>query len=129
MKETSTSLEECPGCRVDPGGGHGDECDHAWCPDCGEQLFLHVCERWDDDADGPDRPALWHGVDQRAQVARQRSWWTTAVGIDHLVEDYSRVLFAIGPGQITWDPRFQTYAIGRIDEAALDRAIANSTFG
>lgn len=121
-----TDAEECPGCRMAAGTAHQDECDHAWCPDCGEQLFLHVCEFWDDENDGPDRPALWHGVDQRAQVARQHGWWTTAVGIDHPVEDYTRVLFAIGLGQIIWEPRSQTYIVGQIDEAALDQAIANS---
>lgn len=118
--------EECPGCRAAPGSAHHDECDHALCPDCGDQLFLHMCEFWDDDAESPNRPALWHGVDQRARVAHQHNWWTTAVGINHLVEDYTRVLFAIGLGQITWEPESQTYAIGQIDEAALHRAIADS---
>lgn len=51
-------LKECPGCRVALGGAHEDECDHALCPDCGEQLIFHDCEHWGEDADGPDRPAL-----------------------------------------------------------------------
>ena len=65
----------------------------------------------------------WHGVDQRAEVARQLGWWTTAAGIDHLVEDYTKVLVAAALGQITWDPQAQRYAIGQIDEAAIDRAM------
>ena len=121
----TTDTEECPGCRVAPGTAHHDECDHARCPDCGEQLLM--CGQLCEEVDAPYRPALWHGVDQRAQVARQHSWWTTAVGIDHLVEDYTRVLFAIVLGQIIWEPTSQTYTIVQIDEAALDRAIANST--
>jgi hypothetical protein len=38
-------------------------------------------------------------------VARKLRWWTVAAGIDHLVEDHTRVLFADGLGQITWEHR------------------------
>lgn len=122
----TTDLKSCPGCLAKPGGSHGEDCDHALCPDCGEQLLFHNCEHWPEDADGPDRPALWHGVNQEAEVARKLNWWTTASGIDHLVEDYTRVLMAEGLGQVTWDRDTQRYVIGQIDEAALDRAVANS---
>ena len=115
--ETSTGLEDCVGCGAAPGADHGDWCDHARCPECGGQLI--ACDEHDDS----DRPARWHGVDQRAAVARELGWWTTAVGIDHLVEDYTKVLVAAALGQITWDPQAQRYAIGQIDEAAIDRAM------
>jgi hypothetical protein len=116
----TTDLEECCGCRAMPGGDHGEGCDHARCPECGEQLI-----QCGDHADS-DRPARWHGVDQRAEVARELNWWTTAVGIDYLVEDYTRVLFAAALGQITWDPQAQRYVIGQIDNARLDDALAQS---
>jgi hypothetical protein len=119
----STDLEACPGCRVAPGQPHGEDCDHALCPDCGEQLYAHDCDRWPDYADGPDRPAIWHGVNPQAEVARTLGWWTTATGIDHLVEDYWRVTVAESLGQVTWDRQAQRYVIGRIDNAAIDRAI------
>lgn len=119
-------LRDCLGCLAKPGTAHGQDCDHAACPDCGEQLLFHDCDRWPPGADGPTRPALWHGVDQKAEVARACNWWTTAVGIDHLVEDYTRVIFAKALGQIIWDPAQQRYAIGQIDEAALDEAVAFS---
>jgi hypothetical protein len=117
MKETSTGLETCPGCSAAPGTVHGDWCDHARCPECGEQLA--GCGEHEDS----DRLAVWHGVDQRAEVARTLGWWTTAAGIDHLVEDYTRVLFADGLGQITWDPEAQRYVTGQIDEAAINLAM------
>jgi hypothetical protein len=124
-----TSTENCLGCVVAPGNPHGEDCDHAVCPDCGEQLLFHDCEHWPEDAEGPNRPALWHGVDPRAEVARTLNWWTTAVGVDRLVEDYTRVLFATALGQVTWDPQAQRYVIGQVDNAALDRAIADSDRG
>lgn len=117
---------DCPGCRAAAGQPHGEDCDHARCPDCGEQLLMHDCDLWPADADGPDRPALWHGIHPSDEVARALGWWTTAVGIDHLVEDYTRVLFAQALGQITWDRQAQRYVIGVIDEDALNRAIAKS---
>jgi hypothetical protein len=110
--------ETCHGCGATPGTYHGEACGHARCPECGEQLV--ACG----EHTGSDRPACWHGIDQRAEVARTLTWWTTAVGIDHLVEDYTRVLFAIGLGQVTWDPGAQLYLIGRIDEAAIDLAMS-----
>jgi hypothetical protein len=120
------SGEPCRGCAVAPGQHHVEDCIHAVCPDCGEQLYMHECEYWAEDADGPDRPALWHGIDPRTEVARARNWWTTVYGIDHLVEDYTRVLFAIGLDQVVWDGQDQRYVIGEIDEARLDLAIATS---
>jgi Domain of unknown function (DUF397) len=111
-------LETCRGCDAAPGTNHGAECDWARCPECGEQLIM--CSEHADS----DRPARWHGVDQRAEVARKLNWWTTAVGIDHLVEDYTRVLFADGLEQITWDPEAQRYVIGQINEAAIDLAMS-----
>lgn len=123
---TMRVLEECPGCRVAPGQSHKDDCDHARCPDCGEQLFFHDCQEWPEDADGPNRDAIWHGIDPRAEVAHTQDWWTTAVGIDHPVEDFSRVSFAEALKQITWDPNGQRYVIGDIDEQRLDQAIASS---
>jgi hypothetical protein len=106
-------LDECPGCMAEPGTPHGAGCDHAACPDCGNQL--NGCEHT------PDRPALWRGIDEQAVVARDLDWWTTATGVDHLVEDYSRVNVAVALGQITWDRETQAYRIGRIDEAELDK--------
>ncbi|NUR59411.1 MAG: hypothetical protein HOV87_12195 [Catenulispora sp.] len=103
----------CPGCQVAPGHAHEDTCAHARCPACGEQALTDDCDT--------DQPALWHGVDQRAEVARALNWWTTAPGVDHLVEDYTRVLFAIAYDQIAWEPQAQRYVIGQIDEAMLDR--------
>lgn len=111
-------MDECPGCQVMPGQVHHPECDHARCPGCGEQYI--VCH------EHPDGPAIWHGVDQRAEVARLRGWWTTAVGIDHLVEDYTRVLFAVVFGMVTWDPQEQRYVIGEIDEDEIDASMARS---
>lgn len=122
----SNELRDCLGCLAKPGRAHGQDCDHAACPDCGEQLLFHDCDRWPDDAGGPSRPAIWHGVDPQAEVARARNWWTTAVGIDHLVEDHTRVSFAEVLGQITWNPEQQRYTIGEIDDAALDEALAAS---
>lgn len=72
------------------------------------------------------RSALWHGYDQQAWVARTLGWWTTAAGIDHLVEDYTRVMYAVSLGQVTWDRDTQAYTIGSIDEAMLDRALERS---
>lgn len=97
-------LEKCVGCPALPGEAHGDRCDHARCPECGEQL--ESCF----DHEDSERPALWHGIDQRAEVAQARDWWTTAVGIDHLVEDYTRVLYAIARDEVEWDPEAQRYA-------------------
>ncbi|HET9656410.1 MAG TPA: hypothetical protein VFP72_13725 [Kineosporiaceae bacterium] len=121
LRERGFTLDVCPGCRVEPGQPHGDDCDHACCPDCGEQLIFHDCEHWAADAEGPDRAALWHGVNPRAEVAQTLNWWTTAVGIDHLVEDYTRVLYAIYAKNafVTWDPRAQRY---QIDQAAAQAA-------
>jgi hypothetical protein len=42
------------------------------------------------DAESPDWPALRHGIDPRAEVARTLNWWTTKVGINHPVEDCTR---------------------------------------
>jgi hypothetical protein len=59
-------------------------------------------------------------------VARDRSWWTTASGIDHLVEDTTRVLLADAHGYITWDRQAQRYAVGEVDEAELDRLMMSA---
>lgn len=120
------TLEECYGCGVSPGTAHEDDCDHARCPDCGDQLFFHDCDHWPEDADGPDRPAIWHGVDPRAEVARTLGWWTTAAGIDEPVEDHIRVLTAEALGQIRWNPDKQRYDLHAIDETAIDRSLAGS---
>src|SRR5699024_6887795 len=100
------TLEECPGCQVAVGMTHDNDCDHARCPDCGEQLFFHDCDHWPEDADGPDRPAMWHGVDPRIEVARARDWWTTISMLtgSEEAEDCTRVLIAEALGQITWNP-------------------------
>lgn len=115
---TVNDLENCPGCCVPPGGVHVGNglCDWEHCPECGQQRIM--C----DDHAGSQRPAIWHGIAPQREVARKLNWWTTATGIDHLVEDYTRVVFAEHLGQITWDPRAQRYIIGRIDEAAIDEA-------
>ena len=115
--ELPSGPHNCPGCRVPPGAGHGDECGRALCPECGEQRIFH-------DEHNVDRPSRWHGIHPAAEVAQQLGWWTTAAGIDHLVEDCSRVGFAVDLGQVAWDAAAQRYRIGRIDEAALDAAIA-----
>lgn len=117
------ALEQCPGCGAAPGRTHEEDCDHAACPECGEQLLMHECQV---SAGGVVRPASWHGLDQRAEVAQAMGWWTTAAGIDHLVEDYTRVLFAIALRQVTWDREAQRYVIGQVDEAVLDRQIHGS---
>lgn len=122
-----TMLEECPGCRVAPGRPHDEDCDHARCPDCGEQLIYHDCQLWPDDADGPSRAAIWHGIDPKAEVAHTANWWTTAVGIDHLVEDFTRVSWAIALNQVTWNPQTQRYDIGQLDNAELDRRMRSAT--
>jgi hypothetical protein len=123
----ATELKDCGGCGATPGQAHGEDCDHAACPDCGEQLFMHdYCERRPEDATEPDRPALWHGINPRAEMAQTLNWWTTRPDVDHPVEDYTRVLVADALGQITWDPQAQKYVIGQIDEAAIDRALASS---
>ncbi|UKD50878.1 hypothetical protein L3Q65_00875 (plasmid) [Amycolatopsis sp. FU40] len=121
------TLKECLGCDAQPGQAHTrEDCTHAQCPDCGEQLYMHECDYWPEGAEGPGRPALWHGADQQAAVARAQNWWTTASGVDHPVEDYTRVRFAIALGQIAWDAYTQKYTVENIDEAALDSAIARS---
>ncbi|HEX6359507.1 hypothetical protein [Actinophytocola sp.] len=109
-------LTNCNGCRVAPGTDHTDTCDHARCPACGEQRAM--CDEHDD-----ARAALWHGVDQRAAVARQFGWWKDVVGLSRRYEDDTRVLFAEGLGQVTWNPVTQAYDVGTIDEAALDDAM------
>lgn len=108
-------MRNCGGCGATPGTDHDEWCDWARCPGCGDQLIgCGECT-----GSGPGR---WHGVDPRAEVARRLAWWTAAVGIDHLVEDYTRVLFAEALGQIAWNPQSQRYDIGDIDEAAIDEA-------
>lgn len=117
-------LVGCPGCAAAPDTAHEEDCDHACCPDCGEQLFMHDCDEWADDADGPNRPAAWHGVDPTAEVAHQLGWWTTVVGINHPVEDYTRVNVAADLDMVTWDPENQRYVVGVINEGELDRALS-----
>jgi hypothetical protein len=90
-------LKRCLGCLAAPNTTHSDGCDWARCPDCGEQLIL-CCEH-----DDPTRPAMWHGVDPRDEVARQLGWWTTVVGIDRPVGDATRVVIAHALGQLTWN--------------------------
>jgi hypothetical protein len=108
-------LRDCS-CGAAPGTWHRPMCDHARCPACGEQLIGCAGH------EGRNARARWHGIDQRAEVARSLSWWTTAAGISHPVEDYTRVLFAIVLGQVTWDQDPQRYVIGQVDEAAIDEA-------
>jgi hypothetical protein len=115
MVDLTLGLHNCSGCGVPPGCDHEDGCDHAMCPECGQQRLMH-------DEHESSRPSRWHGIDPAAQVCRQLGWWTTAAGIDHLVEDYTRVLFAEGRG-VTWDPDAQRYRIGQVDESAIDAAI------
>jgi hypothetical protein len=124
LRDRGFTLDLCPGCGVEPGRPHGDDCDHACCPDCGEQLIFHACEHWASDAEGPDRLALWHGIDPRAEVARTLNWWTTVVGINHPVEDYTRVLYAIYDDNalVTWDARAQCYSIDQAAAAEAGRA-------
>lgn len=117
----------CPGCGAAPGTDHADDpddrklsCDWACCPECGEQLT--GCS----DHAGSTRPARWNGIAPGKEAARKLGWWTTATGIDHLVEDHARVLFARVLGQITWNPQAQRYDIGHIDETAIDEAGRNA---
>lgn len=104
-----TDLTKCYGCKAMPGEHHEDNCDWACCPDCGEQLIFHRC----DDPSGlnPERPAIWHGLPPYVEVARALDWWTTAAGIDHLVEDATRVLVAAARGEIRWNPETQRYDV------------------
>jgi hypothetical protein len=120
--EVRSGLRDCGGCGIPPGGDHLDECDHALCPECGEQRIFH-------DEHESDRPSRWHGISPQKEVAQRLGWWTTAIGIDHLVEDYTRVLFADALGQIAWDRETQRFRIGQIDEVALDAAIKQSDEG
>jgi hypothetical protein len=97
---TNTTLEKCAGCQAEPDSAHGDGCDWARCPDCGEQQLM---------CDETDRPAMWHGIDPRDEVTHAKDWWTTAAGIDHLVEDTFRVQVAEVRGEIRWNPETQRY--------------------
>lgn len=119
-KITDKDADTCPGCGAAPGTDHdyagGYPCDWARCPECGREQQL-TCPH------GSDRPAMWHGIDPRFEVARNLGWWTTAAGIDHLMEDSTRVLAAEVLGQIRWDREAQRYVVGEIDEAAIDRAL------
>ena len=65
LTAAATAGAPCPGCQAVPGTDHGEWCDHARCPECGEQLIS--CS----DHGDCTRPARWHGVDQRAEVARR----------------------------------------------------------
>lgn len=91
--------EECPGCRVTPGEHHDDECDHAHCPGCGEQLLMHDCG-------DSDRPSLWHGDNPAAIKAHELGWMEKhpAPNISGPVpqEAYVRALR-------DWDPTTQTW--------------------
>lgn len=113
-----TTLKDCRGCGVTPGENHRETCDHAACPDCGEQLTMDFCSH------RPGRPAIWHGVDPSDEVARALNWWTTATGIDRPVEHYVRVLHAVALKQVNWNPHTQRYDIGEIDNAEIDRSMA-----
>lgn len=106
------TLTSCPGCRVIPGEYHEKMCDHALCPECGDQDI--ACGE-------SSRPALWHGASQAAQVARELNWWTYANDLGRFIEDHARVITAEMLGQITWNPDLQRYSIGMIDESELDR--------
>lgn len=108
------SLENCYGCGVAPETPHGKSCDHAMCPDCGDQLIQ--CDEHEDD---PARPAIWHGVDPAVEVARKLGWWTVAAGLPDPVEDSTRVMYAKALHQITWNKETQRYDIGTIDEVEL----------
>ncbi|HEY3958513.1 MAG TPA: hypothetical protein VGM53_34550 [Streptosporangiaceae bacterium] len=110
-------LETCVGCGAEPGHSHHPECDHARCPSCGDQLI--ACSDHVNDT----RPALWPGIDQRAEVCQALDWWTTHPGIDHLVEHHEKVLFAEALGQITWDPAAQRYVIGQVNDDDLTQAM------
>jgi hypothetical protein len=108
---TLTTLAGCPGCGAVPGAQHDQGCEHALCPDCGEQLLMHSCDLWPAGTGGPDRPAIWHGIDPREEVARALGWWTTAPGADDPVVDDTRVRLAIAAEQLTWDRQRQRYEI------------------
>lgn len=68
VPEAALELTNCA-CGVEPEQPHIDGCSHAHCPDCGYQLLLHDCHYWDDDADGPNRQSIWHGVDPAIEAA------------------------------------------------------------
>ncbi|HEY9251595.1 MAG TPA: hypothetical protein VIP06_02970 [Nocardioides sp.] len=98
---TTTDLKRCSDCQAEPGTNHSQGCDWAACPECGEQQLLHT--EHDDTL-----PAIWHGIDQKAEIARRLGWWT-----DHpdcgRVEDYDRVLIADARGEIVWNKETQRY--------------------
>ena len=99
-------LQVCAECAVAPGQAHEEDCDHASCPECGEQLLLH-------DEHRQTRPALWSGIDPREQMARELGWWTVRAEAG-LVEDFDSVTEARVRGYVEWDPVQQRYRKGRI---------------
>lgn len=105
-------LRNCPECSAEPGGIHPENCPHALCPDCGDQLLLHTCPHWAPGVDGPGRPPVWHGYDPTDKVAHTLNW---------MVPNYHRVQAAVRAGCITWDQKKQDWVIGHIDNDAIDR--------
>ncbi|MFC7344603.1 hypothetical protein [Saccharopolyspora griseoalba] len=112
IPEAALELESCGGCGVQPGEAHAQvnpgDCDWAHCPDCGEQLLLHDCEHWDEDADGPDRPSIWHGVrpDTDAAVKAGYFFWHPAPDINRYVPDEG-----MARARLEWNPETQKYRV------------------
>lgn len=101
---STTTMEKCADCQAEPNTAHADGCDWARCPECGEQQLM--CEEHADS----ERPAMWHGIDQREEVAHAKDWWTEVVGIGR-IEDFTRVLIASARGEIRWNPETQRYDV------------------
>lgn len=95
------ALEECLGCRVQPGEYHDDGCDHAHCPGCGEQLLLHDCG-------DSDRPSIWRGIDpdEAAAVRGNLFYWHPAPDIQRWVPDGTRAR-----ALYEWDPTEQKFLV------------------
>lgn len=98
-------LEECPGCAAPAGTWHDADCDHAACPDCGEQKI--ACEE-------TGRPAFWHGQRSEDLLALEHGWqiWIVDLG---WVEDGMRMGLERHRGAVSWDPVEQRWFARRAE--------------
>lgn len=94
--------ETCCGCGATPGGGHGEECDHAHCPGCGGQALmcamdgLHEGLGW----------GVWQGEDPIDIAAREFDLFKPFMLPDGpaIVADDFRVRT-----ELAWDPTGQRF--------------------
>lgn len=99
--EAELAPKECPGCRAEPDTPHEDDCDHAHCPGCGEQLLLHDCG-------DSDRPSIWHGIrpDEEAAITADMWFFHSAPDIRRYVPDCARARM-----QLDWDASDQRFRV------------------